>query len=138
MSPNTLPLPDYLVDLLQGRSSDTPSLYVFPGNGEHGHFIEPRKQIDKVKARSGIDFCPHDLRRTFITVAESLKLGVYTIKRLVNHKMTGDVTAGYVCSTTEELREAMQAITDCLLSIIHSNQPPKIIMLAQHRNARSK
>ena len=38
----------------------------------------------------------HDLRRTFITAAESLDISAYAVKRLVNHKMSWDVTAGYI------------------------------------------
>ncbi len=29
----------------------------------------------------------HDLRRTFITIAESLDISAYAVKRLANHKM---------------------------------------------------
>lgn len=43
---------------------------------------------------SGVTFSLHDLRRTFITVAESLDISAYPVKRLVNHKMSRDVTAG--------------------------------------------
>ncbi len=61
---------------------------------------------------------PHDLRRTFITVAESLDISAYAAKRLVNHKMSGDVTAGYIIADVELLRDPMQKITDHLLKCI--------------------
>ena len=53
----------------------------------------------------------HDLRRTYCSIAESLGIGTYTIKRLLNHK-TGrnDVTAGYTVLTAEELKEPAQRI----------------------------
>ena len=57
----------------------------------------------------------HDLRRTFITVAESLDISAYAAKRLVNHKMSGDVTAGYIIADVARLRDPMQKITDRLL-----------------------
>jgi len=64
--------------------------------------------------RSGMTFTFHDLRRTFITIAESLDISMYSIKRLVNHKMGHDVTAGYIIPDAERLRAPMQKITDFL------------------------
>ncbi|MBU2062486.1 MAG: integrase, partial [Bacteroidetes bacterium] len=54
----------------------------------------------------------HDLRRTFITTAESLDISMFAIKQLVNHKSGSDVTGGYVIKNFERLREPMQRITD--------------------------
>lgn len=61
---------------------------------------------------SGIKFTFHDLRRTFITVAESLDISAYAIKRLVNHKNGNDVTEGYIIANHDRLRTPMQRITD--------------------------
>ena len=69
----------------------------------------------KVTEASGINFTVHDLRRTFITIAESLDISAYAVKRLVNHKMNNDVTAGYIIADVERLRKPMQLITDNLL-----------------------
>jgi integrase len=41
-------------------------------------------------------FSEHDLRQTFETVAESLNISYYTLKRLLNHKTSNDPTAGYI------------------------------------------
>jgi len=91
---------------------------VFPGTGKGGYIIEPRKQMAKVIEATGIQFTVHDLRRTFITVAESLDIAAYALKRLLNHKMNGDVTAGYIMLDVERLRKPMQMITDYLLQQI--------------------
>jgi hypothetical protein len=56
------------------------------------------------------------LRRTFSTIAESIDIPAYAIKRLLNHKMKSDVTAGYIVMDVERLREPMQKITDYILS----------------------
>jgi hypothetical protein len=61
-------------------------------------------------------FSVHDLRRTFITVAESLDIPAYALKRLLNHRAAGDVTAGYIVIDVERLRRPMQHITDFLLT----------------------
>lgn len=117
--PHTLPLSNYLSDLLVLRQQRAASEYVFPGNGKGGHIVEPRKQTAKVIEDSGVTFTIHDLRRTFITMAESLDISAYAVKRLINHKMTNDVTAGYIISDVERLRKPMQAITDNLLKLMN-------------------
>jgi hypothetical protein len=37
------------------------------------------------------------------------------LKRLLNHKMANDVTAGYIVTDVERLRAPMQRITDFIL-----------------------
>lgn len=113
--PHTLPLSNYLDELLTRRQQQTSSDYVFAGTGAGGYIVEPRKQMVRVTQESGVAFTIHDLRRTFITVAESLDISSYAVKRLVKHKMNNDVTAGYIINDVERLRKPMQAITDYLL-----------------------
>ena len=84
-------------------------------SGAGGYIIEPRKQIAKVITTSGIPFSIHDLRRTFITIAESLDIPAYALKKLLNHKMNNDVTAGYIMLDVERLRNPMQMISDHIL-----------------------
>ncbi len=113
--PLTLPITDFLHAILSNRLAAKESGYVFPGPGKSGFLIEPKRKIQKVREVSGVTFTLHDLRRTYITVAESLDISAYASKRLVNHKMSNDVTAGYIVSDVERLREPMQRITDYLL-----------------------
>ncbi|MBS0351615.1 MAG: integrase family protein [Proteobacteria bacterium] len=116
--PHTLPLSDYLDALLTRRQQQANSEYVFPGTGQGGYIVEPCKQMAKVSQVSGVIFTMHDLRRTFITLAESLDISAYAVKRLINHKMNNDVTAGYIVSDVERLRKPMQSITDNLLNFM--------------------
>jgi integrase len=123
--PHTLPLSDFLYDLLLNRqkianqASDQLGIelspFVFPGTGQKGYMDDPQKLIKKVVELSGVNFTPHDLRRTFITIAESLDISSYALKRLLNHKMNNDVTAGYIIGDPERLRVPMQRITDYLI-----------------------
>ena len=87
---------DYLYDLLKRRYNSRVNQYVFSANSKTGYLNDPRKAMLKVRELSGVEFTVHDLRRTFITIAESLDIPVYALKRLLNHKMKSDVTAGYV------------------------------------------
>jgi len=113
---HTLPLSNYLYELLSSCSQTRINEYVFPGTGAAGHIIEPRKQMANVTKFSGIHFTVHDLRRTFITIAEGLDISAYALKRLMNHKMSGDITAGYIVTDVERLRKPMQQITDYFLN----------------------
>ena len=108
--PLVLPLSNFLFDLLRERQQESP--WVFPGSGKSGHYQEPKKAVKEVIAASGVEFMPHDLRRTFITIAESLDIPAYALKRLANHKANGDVTAGYIVLSVDRLRRPMQQITD--------------------------
>jgi len=109
---HTLPLTDFLFDLLTTRKAEAKTKYVFPNETNTGYMTDPKKQIANVIKESGVNFSTHDLRRTFITIAESLDISAYALKRLLNHKMTNDVTAGYIISDVERLRVPMQKITD--------------------------
>lgn len=125
--PLVLPLSDVVQALLTARdAAKGTSRFVFPGTGKRGHLIEPKRDLLKVRQACGIDFLLHDLRRTFITTADSLDLSVYAIKRLVNHKMHGDVTAGYIVSDLERLRDPMQRIAD-KLSVQIGLKPSNVI-----------
>jgi integrase len=115
--PMQLPLSDYLADMLIRRKAESNSLFIFPGDGKTGYLVEPKRQIAKVAAQSGQPFTMHDLRRTFITIAESLDISSYSVKALVNHKQDkNDVTSGYIQLNAERLRKPMQQITDFILS----------------------
>ncbi|MEJ2122006.1 MAG: integrase family protein [Alphaproteobacteria bacterium] len=119
-----LPMSDFVADLLMARRTigqDGP--YVFPANSRSGHIEEPRFALDEVKKTSGIKVRMHDLRRTFITVAEECEMSVYALKALVNHSLGRDVTAGYIQLGPERLREPMQRITDRLKELIGITGP---------------
>ncbi|MDP3267859.1 MAG: integrase arm-type DNA-binding domain-containing protein [Legionella sp.] len=111
---HTLPMSDFLYELFLRRRQFKTSEFVFPAPSKTGHIMEPRKAMLKVAELSGVTFTVHDLRRTFATTGESLDLPAYALKRLLNHKMTHDVTAGYIMRDVERLRKPMQRISDYL------------------------
>lgn len=114
--PHLLPLSDFVVTLLDGRARD--GIYVFSSTGSKQHLVDPRKAMAQVSSASGVAFTLHDLRRRFLTIAESLDIPHYALKRLANHRDSSDVTAGYIVADVERLREPMQKITDVLLSTV--------------------
>lgn len=124
---HTLPLSDFLYELLTRRKESAYNGYVFPGDGKTGYLNDPRKCMAKVIEASGVEFTLHDLRRTFITIAESLDIPAYALKRLLNHKMTNDVTAGYIVIDVERLRRPMQQVTDYLLSVAGIKEQSNVV-----------
>jgi integrase len=112
---HTLPMSDFLYELFFRRNQLKSSEFVFPAKSRTGHILEPRKAMLKIAELSGVPFTIHDLRRTFATTADGLDLPAYALKRLLNHKMSNDVTAGYIMLDVERLRKPMQMITDFLI-----------------------
>lgn len=103
-NPLTLPIGDFLLSMFTERRKRYGNYeYVFPGTGVNGHLVEPKKGMHKVINASGVQFTNHDLRRTFITIGESLEISAYALKRLINHRAT-DVTGGYIIVDVERLR----------------------------------
>jgi len=122
-------LSTYLYKLLKRRrDADPERIYVFPGKSKAGHLSEPKKVIAEIAKKSDVSFCIHDLRRTFITTAESLDIPAYAVKMLVNHSTGSDVTAGYIIPDAERLRKPMQKITDRLLKLCKGEAGQIIVM----------
>lgn len=114
---HTLPITDYLMKLLNRRKNSTDSIFVFEGNDPTKPMNDPKKQVAKVRIISGLYFNIHDLRRTFITIAESLDIQAYTLKRLINHKDSRDVTATsyLIMDDIGRLRKPMEKISNYIL-----------------------
>lgn len=90
---------------------------MFPSKSSKGHLVETKKFTARVTERSGIDFTLHDLRRTFITIAEGLDIPHYALKRLLNHRLSGDVTAGYIVTDVERLRLPVDRVAQRILQL---------------------
>jgi len=143
--PHTLPMSPFIYGLFENMQSVKSNDFVFPGTGKEGHLVESVKQIQFVTAQTqyafngvatkaefelklannpdyevipGIKFCLHDLRRTFVTVAESLEISYAALKRLLNHSDGNDVTGGYLQITTDRLRDPMERISNRLLELM--------------------
>jgi integrase len=132
---HTLPLTDFLHDLLTKRKAEAKTQYVFPNETNTGFMTDPKKQIYNVIKESGVSFTVHDLRRTFITIAESLDISAYSLKRLLNHKMANDVTAGYIITDVERLRAPMQKITNYILKCIGLKGTATIVPIQRIMNS---
>jgi integrase len=121
--PLYLPMSDTIYDLFQRRAAFRENDFVFPGTGKTGHLVEPRKQMGKVTAATGISFTVHDMRRTYASAIDGI-VGYYDLKRLLNHSVkTDDVTAGYVIKEIDKLRPLMQRVTDHIMNLCLPPEP---------------
>lgn len=110
-----LPMSDFVRDILVVRRQilgDHP--FVFPGPAAAGHLVDPHWPLAVVEKETGFHVTPHDLRRTFLTTAESCNISLYALKAMANHSQGADVTAGYVIHTAERLREDVQLVANKL------------------------
>lgn len=131
--PIQLPLSDYLADMLTTRKANSNSAFVFPGDGVRGYLVEPKRQLAKIIEKTEMPFSMHDLRRSFVTIAESLDISSFAVKALVNHKQGDDVTSGYIQMNVERLRQPMQTITDFMLKSAGLKQSADVLPLKQAR-----
>ncbi|MFN3700449.1 MAG: tyrosine-type recombinase/integrase [Alphaproteobacteria bacterium] len=118
----SVPIGKYLHSLLQKRREKVTGDWVFPSSSKTGHLSEPKKAARIVRNACGVDFTIHDLRRTYMTIAASLDISVYALKRLVNHKTSHDVTGGYIVLGIEQLREPVQKIENYILESIYDRR----------------
>jgi integrase len=117
--------------LLHRKAQGWENEYIFPGKHPSPHLSNPDNYKRDIIATSGVTFCFHDLRRTFITIAESLDIPHYALKALLNHSMGNDVTGGYIIMSTERLREPMQMIADKITELATA----KVIVEDQEQEA---
>lgn len=99
-----LPIPSYLVPMLKKHQKKSGK--VFTGSQK-----DYRSAYEQVSEEIGLHVTRHDLRRTFLTIGESIDVSYLTVKRLANHKsQESDVTAGYIVISLERLRKASKLI----------------------------
>jgi len=128
----TLPLPAYIVSLLEPRNAAEG--WVFPG--VDGYYSRPDTAINAVARAAGFDWAPHDLRRTFGTYAGELDINYLTIKGLLNHKVSKrDISAAYVHSHTKlsSLASASGKVERKLLSLAGASADAKVINISERR-----
>lgn len=109
------------------QEADTPSAYVFNASrrgrtnketgepGQRTHIKEPKRAIETVTAISGIQFTPHDLRRTFGTIFAELPVSEFTVEKALNHAPQSTAGKHYVKTRLEPLRKSYIAFEKAIL-----------------------
>jgi integrase len=118
-----LPMSTWVRDLLVARRAIGNANWVFPADSKSGHLTEPGSAYSAIERQTGIRVSSHDLRRTFITIAEACDISPMALKALVNHALGGDVTSGYIQMTSERLRKPAQVVGDRIAELCGLEEP---------------
>ncbi|MQB43036.1 integrase family protein [Rhizobium sp. ICMP 5592] len=113
-NPVWLPLSSQAVELLKTRQRVERSPFVFTTWSKAGYIRSARELMEKVSKVAGERVTPHDLRRTYITVAVSeCSIDLYRAELLTNHVPKG-VTARHYLETSrlQYLHPEAQCIGD--------------------------
>jgi integrase len=127
-----LPMSDLVRDVIleRQRLGRDSSGYLFPASGAAGHVTDVQHSLLQVAVSTGIKVSAHDLRRTFITVAESTDISPIALKALVNHTLGSDITGGYVVMTAERLREPAQKVADRMRGLMKIELPSGVAKIS--------
>jgi len=102
--------------------------YVFGGRFPDCHMDTTSKSYQTAVRTSAVSFCPHDLRRGFMSTAAELNMSPFVIKKMMNHSTAvpvgSDTTLGYFVADVERLRTSFQAVADELERQAKPKEPP--------------
>ena len=112
------------------RRHTTGASWVFPSPGTEGRMMTVQKAVLRIRRRTGVDFRPHDLRRTVASCMTSMGIHRLTVAKILNHAERG-VTAVYDRhSYDQEKREALEAWGGRLEEIVSGTpRPAKVVSL---------
>lgn len=121
-----IPFGTYARDVLKRRletrnNQERKSEYVFPSSrrrrdGTYFHIQQPQNTLRWVINQSGVPFSPHDLRRTFATLAEELEtITTATLERLLNHAPSTVHGQHYVHQRMRRLRPLYERLENSIL-----------------------
>jgi integrase len=111
-----LPMVAQVRDLLVARRAvGIEGPHVFPAqsrSNQSAHATVTEHAFAAIDRATGIRVSAHDLRRGYLTIAESYDISPLALKALANHSLGGDVTSGYIQMTVERLRGPAQRVAD--------------------------
>jgi len=107
----TLPASKQVLALLHRRREAAPDAAQVFGDAKR---FDPRKSLSKLREAVGSDLTYHDLRRTFLSIAEEQAVPYSLLKKMGNHSTGNDVTLKHYDNTVEHetLRPYMQRVND--------------------------
>lgn len=119
--PQTLPLSEEAFEILQRRKKGAKSVWVFPGTGEEGHLVDPKKAWLRIVKRGEFeDLRIHDLRRTLGSWLAASGVSLPIIGKTLGHK-SAQSTQVYARLNLDPVRESLHKATSVMLSKGRSN-----------------
>ena len=124
-TPQTVALVEPVIELLRERHRRATSVFVFPGRGRTGHYVEVKTAWKTLLKRAGIENARfHDLRRTMGSWQARTGASLPIIGKSLNHK-SQSTTAIYARLDLDPARSAMEKAVDAMLAT--KDQVPKVI-----------
>ncbi|WP_299330074.1 tyrosine-type recombinase/integrase [uncultured Psychrobacter sp.] len=123
-----MPTDDILQAILKERKRlSSGEEWVFPSDlkRSNNHVKNLSGSYKAISKKAGLYITPHDLRRTFGTVANSLNVNYPVLKRLLNHreaKSSDNVTLQYIQVSQRQLRDALNEIENLYCKRINLSQ----------------
>ena len=85
--------------------------YVFPARTGDGHLIDIRKPLKRAMLHANlVDLRPHDLRRSFASLAVNAGVDIYQIKDLLGHSSVAVTQKAYAHLQQKTLRSASEVV----------------------------
>jgi integrase len=115
-TPQTVTLSPEVVGILEARITERAGTFVFPGNGESGHLVEPKKGWKRVLERAGLENLRiHDLRRTLGSWQAKSGASLVVIGKSLNHKNVA-TTAIYARLDLDPVRLSVNTATSAMMA----------------------
>ena len=107
-TPQTVPLTESVLEILQNRRENTSSFFVFPGKGTTGHLVEPKTAWARICNTTGLEGVRiHDLRRTMGSWQAIAGSSLPLIGKSLGHK-SQQATAIYSRLDLDPVRASME------------------------------
>lgn len=120
-----VPLLPLVQEILERRKKTAASIFVLPGKGKTGHYVEPKKGWKSLIKRAGIkDTWLHDLRRTMGSYLTMTGANLPIISKTLGHKSQA-TTAIYARSDYDPVREGMKSAFKLMEE--HINIPENVV-----------
>lgn len=142
-TPQNVALSPEAVMVLQARKEAAEaSPFVFPGSGESGHLMDPKKGVMRVMERAGIPYgrdvpngvTLHDLRRTLGSWQARTGASFAIIGKSLNHKSL-QATAIYARLDLDPVRQSVNTATAAMLEAAGLKEPADVVKLPAKRSA---
>ena len=132
-TPQTVTLSPEALDVLRNRKTSEPTTFVFPGDGNSGHLIEPKKGWKRILERAGIDDLRiHDLRRTLGSWQAKTGASLVTIGKSLNHK-NQNTTAIYARLDLDPVRESVNTATSAMMAAAGLKNSAEVVKISSKK-----
>lgn len=123
---HVIPLTSSAQEILRERKIGTQSPYVFPGKGQAGHLVDPKKSWKRILNRAEItDLRIHDLRRTLGSWMGALGATTAIIGKTLAHK-SAEATRVYERIDIDPVREFITRANEEIFRIAYeANEKPQ-------------